>query len=137
MLVLFLVFGLVSCGRSKTEKLLLNKKWMVTDVTQPAGNFNVEEANQARELKEGFYKNGWFKFLPDSVFIASLGGHTDTGKYHINLGGDAISLYPKSGGAMYEQIRVQRLSENKLVFNTIIADFHLVLHLSTQQESGK
>lgn len=124
-----LLVTLVSCGRAKTERMLLDKTWEVTDVTPPAGAYNVEQANRARELKEGFYHGGWFRFLPDSVFVASLGGKTDTGRYRINGGGDVISLYPAGGGRMYEQIRIQYLTADRFRFTTVLADFHLVLHL--------
>lgn len=132
LLALAALLGLLSCGRAKTENLLLDKMWMVTDVTPPAGTFNVEESNRAQDLKAGFYKDAWFKFLPDSIFVASIGGKTDTGRYHINSGGDAIRLYPAGGGKMYEQLQVQRLTANQFVFTTVIANFHLVLHLSTE-----
>jgi hypothetical protein len=121
---------MISCGRARTEKLLLNKTWQVYDVTPPpGGGFNVEESNRAQELKEGFYKNTWFKFLPDSIFIASFNGKADSGKYHIGSDGKVIALYPKQGNKMYEQIQVQQLTDTRLSFNTVIADFHLVLHL--------
>lgn len=118
-----------SCGRSRTESLLVGKTWRVTDVTPPPGVFNVEEANRAEELKDGFYRGAWFRFLADSVFVASLGGKTDTGRYHINATGKVISLYPKGSARMYEQIRIRELTAARFSFNTVLADFHLVLHL--------
>jgi len=132
LLALLAVAAVASCGRSKTTNLLLDKQWMVTDVTPPSGTFNVEQSNRAQDLKAGFYKGAWFKFMPDSIFVASLGGRTDTGRYHINATGDVISLYPAGGGRMYEQLQIQRLTLNQFVFTTVIADFHLVLHLSTE-----
>lgn len=121
----------VSCGRSKTKKLLLQKKWEVYDVTPPAGVFNIEDANRASDLKQGFYKGAWFKFLPDSVFIASFGGKADTGKYSISLNGKQISLYPRHSETMYEQIQIRNLSAQQMEFNTVLANFHLVLHLKS------
>lgn len=137
LLLLLVMLGLLSCGRTKTRNLLLDKQWMVKDVTPPAGTFNVEESNRAEELKAGFYKGAWFKFLPDSIFVASLGGKTDTGRYHINAGGDVIALYPASGGKLYEQLQVQRLTDNQFAFTTVIANFHLVLHLATETGTEK
>lgn len=130
LLILSLVV-ITSCGRSKTKKLLLNKKWEVYNVTPPGGIFNVEQSNRAKELKDGFYKNAWFKFLPDSIFIASFSGKADSGKYHISAGGKTISLYPKQGNKIYEQIQIRKLTNNRLSFNTVIADFHLILHLKS------
>lgn len=126
--VLLLLFA---CGRSKTEKLLIQKKWEVYDVTPPPGVFNIEDNNRASDLKEGFYKGAWFKFLPDSFFIASFQGKADSGKYSISSDGKTISLYPKTGGKMYEQIQLQHLSADKMEFNTVLADFHLILHLKS------
>lgn len=123
-----------SCGRARTERLLLNKKWAVYDVTPPGGTFNIEEANRARDLKSGFYRDAWFKFLPDSVFVASFGGQADTGKYHISGDGKVIALYPRGGSKMYEQMQLQQLTAERLSFNTVIAKFHLILHLKAVQQ---
>lgn len=120
-----------SCGRAGTEKLLLHKKWEVYNVTPPSGIFNIEDNNRANELRDGFYKGAWFKFLPDSIFIAFFQGKADTGKYHISANGKSISLYPRRGGKMYEQMRIQQLSADKMKFNTVVADFRMVLHLKT------
>lgn len=127
--LLSVCFFVVSCGRSKTENLLLNKKWEVYDITPPEGAFDIQDANRAKDLKNGFYKNAWFKFLPDSVFIAAFHGNPDTGKYVINFTGKTIALYPKGGNKMYEQIQIQELTEDRFSFNTVVADFHLTLHL--------
>ncbi|TAN11305.1 MAG: hypothetical protein EPN37_17535 [Chitinophagaceae bacterium] len=123
---------LVSCGRAKTERLLLNKKWEVYDVTAP-GNFDIETYNRAQDLKNGFYKNAWFRFLPDSIFITSFSGKSDTGKYHINSGGQTISLYPLYSNKMYEEIQIQKLDAHFFDFNTLIADFNMTLHLKAEK----
>lgn len=128
----FFLLSLSSCGRSLTEKLLLNKKWEVYDVTAP-GNFDIETYNRAQDLKNGFYKNAWFQFLHDSLFITSFGGKLDSGKYHINTGGQTISLYPLQGGKMYEQIQIQKLNSHSLDFNTLISDFNMTLHLKAEK----
>ncbi len=128
LVVVFAVVGLLNaCGLKKTEKLLMNKRWEVYDVTPPRGRFNIEQSNRAKELKNGFYKDAWFEFLPDSVFVASFNGKADTAKYVIRSGGDAISLYPRYGNKIYEQIELVRLTEDTLQFNT--ASFHMTLHL--------
>lgn len=127
--LLFVFFFAASCGRNKTKERLLNKKWEVYDVTPPEGAFDIQDANRAKDLKNGFYKNAWFKFLPDSVFIAAFHGNPDTGKYVINFTGKTIALYPKGGNKMYEQIQIQKLTDDTFSFNTVVADFHLTLHL--------
>lgn len=134
LLLCLVLAGAASCGRQKTERLLLHKQWLVYDVTPPPGPFNIEESNRAQELKDGFYKNAWFEFLRDSIFVASVGGKTDTGKYHISGDGSRIALFPKQGTKVYEQIEIRQLSAEKLSFNTVVANFHLVLHL---KPSGK
>lgn len=127
---LFIVTGfLTSCGKAKTEKLIMNKRWEVYDVTPPPGLFSVEKSKRAKQLKNGFYKNAWFEFLPDSMFVASFGGKIDTAKYVIRFGGDAISLYPRYGDKIYEQIEIVKLTDEKLKFNTEVADFNMTLHL--------
>lgn len=118
-----------SCGKTKTEKLLVNKRWEVYDVTPPPGPFNVEESNRAKELKNGFYKNAWFEFQQDSMFVASFGGSVDTAKYAIRSGGDAVSLYPRYGNKIYEQIEIVLLTADKLKFSTEVASFNMILHL--------
>lgn len=129
--IAFILIIVSSCGRSRTSKLLLQKKWEVYDVTPPAGIFNIEDNNRADDLKNGFYKGAWFRFLPDSIFIGCFQGKADTGKYHISRNGKTISLYPRHGGTMYEQIQIQQLTPSKLEFKTVLADFHMVLHLKT------
>ncbi len=128
-ILLLSVCLLSSCGRMRTEKLLMNKRWLVYDVTPPAGTFNIEKSNRAKELKNGFYKNAWFEFLSDSLFVASFGGKTDTGKYAIRAGGKAVSLFPRYGHTIYEQIKIKELKRDRLQFTTQIADFHMLLHL--------
>lgn len=112
--------------------MLKGKKWEVYDVTPPAGVFNIEDANRASDLKNGFYKDAWFKFLSGDVFVASFEGKADTGRYQISSNGKTISLYPKHGNKVYEQIQIQNLTRDKMDFNTIVADFNLVLHLKAE-----
>ncbi len=126
---LMVVGFLSSCGLKKTEELLMNKRWKVYDVTPPPGRFNIEQSNRAKELKNGFYRDAWFEFLPDSVFVASFSGKADTAKYVIRSGGDAISLYPRYGNKIYEQIEIVQLTEDTLKFKT--ASFNMTLHLKT------
>lgn len=126
------LFMTASCGKAETEKLLLNKKWEVYDVTAP-GNFDIQAYNRAQDLKDGFYKNAWFQFLPDSLFITSFGGKLDSGKYHVNTGGQTVSLYPLHGGKMYEQIQIQKINAHNLDFNTLMADFNMTLHLKAEK----
>jgi hypothetical protein len=131
---MLLCMMVVSCGRAKTERLLWNKKWVVYNVTPPGNAFNIEESNRAQELKSGFYRDAWFKFLPDSVFVASFGGQADTGRYEISGNGKVIALYPKGGSKMYEQMQLQQLTAQRLSFNTVIANFHMILHLKAVDE---
>lgn len=120
---------LVACGKSRTEKLLWNKKWGVYNVTPPDnGTFDVEASDRAQELKNGFYKDTWFQFTEYGLFRASFGGKVDSGKYTISYDGQIISLYPLKGNKMYEQIQVKQLTRDKFDFNTVIADFHMTLH---------
>lgn len=121
---------LASCGRSRTEKLLLDKTWRVYDVTPPqTGTFDVDASNEAEELKNGFYKNASFEFQTSGIFIATFSGKPDSGKFRIGYDGKIISLYPLHGDKIYEQIDIQRLTDSTLDFNTLMAKFDMTLHL--------
>lgn len=135
--LLLFCLAATSCGRSETAKLLQHKKWEVYDVTPPGGTFSIEASNRAEELRDGFYKNAWFRFLPDGLFIASFHGRADSGKYRISTGGKTISLYPEHGSRMYEQIQIRQLTRDRFSFNTLIADFHMVLHLKAAGSSAQ
>jgi len=127
------IIFLAACGKSRTEKLLLDKRWKVYDVTPPrTGVYDVDAANQAEELKNGFYKNAWFEFEQNGIFKADFAGKTDSGKFKISPGGGIISLYPLHSDKMYEQIQIQNLSDSTLRFNTLIAKFDMTLDLKTE-----
>jgi hypothetical protein len=120
---------LQSCGNRKTLAMLQDKYWKVTDVTPPArGNFDIEDQNQADELKQGVYRNAWFEFTGNGTFKASFDGKLDSGKYKLGANGRIISLYPLHADTVYEQIQIQRLDDHELDFNTLIARFYMTLH---------
>ncbi|HVB02950.1 MAG TPA: hypothetical protein VNE41_04440 [Chitinophagaceae bacterium] len=123
------VLILVSCGKGRTEKLLVDKQWRVTNVTPPAnGNFDIEDENEAQQLKNSVYQNAWFEFTHYGIFMASFNGKLDSGDYKLNYNGKIISLYPLHGNRIYEQIQIQRLNSKELNFNTLIAHFYMTLH---------
>lgn len=120
---------LSACSKGHTEKLLWDKKWEVYNVTPPASdNFDLEAANRARDLKNGFYNGAWFQFTRYGLFRAAFGGKVDSGKYTISYDGKVISLYPLQGNKMYEQLQIQHLTKEQFDFNTVIADFKMTLH---------
>ncbi len=133
---IFLLAGillLTACGKGRTEKQLLDKRWKVYDVTPPqTGVYDVDAANQADELKNGFYKNAWFEFEQNGIFKANFAGKTDSGKFKVSRDGEIISLYPLHSSKMYEQIQIQQLSASTLRFNTLIAKFDMTLDLKTE-----
>ncbi len=130
--VLLIGWGLfASCGKSGTKELLTNKKWVVEDVTPPSGAFNIENAQRAKQLKNGFYKGAWFEFLEDSLFVASFGGKVDTAQYAL-IAKDEVELYPKGRSQAYERILILDISQQKLKFNTEMADFKMTLHLKAE-----
>lgn len=128
-LVLLLLAG---CFRERTRNLLEQKRWYVVNVIPPdEGGFNIEMFDKARDLKNGFYKGAWFYFGKDSQFEACFQGKVDTGKYALESNGQVLSLFPKQGGPMYEQIQVQDISDSTFDFNTVISSFKMTLHLAT------
>lgn len=132
-LLLFLgvIIGFSSCGKSHTEKLLTQKRWVVYDVKPPSGTFNIEKSLRAKQLKNGFYKNAWFEFLEDSLFVASFKGNPDTGRYAI-IAKDEVSLYPKYRDTVYERLKIVTIGDSLLSFNTRKADFYMTLLLKAK-----
>lgn len=129
----FLLLLLTGCFRARTRKLLEQKRWYVVNVTPPdEGGFNIEMFDKARDLKNGFYKGSWFYFGKDSLFEACFQGKIDTGKYALGADGRVLSLFPKKGGPIYEQIQIQQLSDSTFDFNTVISSFKMTLHLKTR-----
>ena len=127
-----LMLFLCACGKNKTAWLLENKHWKVYNVTPPAtGTFDIDAANEAEELKNGFYKNAQFEFVSNGIYRTTFGGKIDSGKFKINYDGKIISLYPLHGNKMYEQIQLQKLTDNEMNFNTLIADFYMTLNLKS------
>ncbi|MBX5438515.1 MAG: hypothetical protein IRZ29_03120, partial [Thermoflavifilum sp.] len=125
-----LISCLLGCGKTHTRKLLLHKTWHVINVTPPEnGSFDIEAARAAEEMKNGFYRNASFTFLDNGLFFTNFNGKIDTGRYEINPGGKIISLYPLQGNKIYEQIQIQELNDSTLSFTTVMANFHMVLHL--------
>lgn len=122
-----------SCGNNRTRHLIQDKRWNVQDVTPPAnGNFDIEDENEAQQLKAGFYKNAWFEFTSQGIFKASFDGKLDSGKYNVGSGGHIISLYTLHADTMYEQIQIQLLNNQELDFNTLISSFYMTLHCKAQ-----
>ncbi len=119
---------LMSCGEGETKRLLMNKKWEVYDVKPPEGTFNIENSKRAKQLKNGFYQGAWFKFLEDSLFVASFGGEIDTAKYAL-IAKDEIELYPSHGGKAYERLLILKINKDELNFDTEMADFKMTLFL--------
>lgn len=131
-LLVCLLLLLAGCFRERTWKLLEQKRWYVINVTPPdEGGFNIEMFDKAQALKNGFYKGAWFYFGKDSLFEACFQGKVDTGNYALQGNGRIISLFPKQGGAMYEQIQIQNISDSTFDFNTVISSFKMTLHLTT------
>ncbi|MCL6523150.1 MAG: hypothetical protein K6T34_00685 [Thermoflavifilum sp.] len=122
-----------SCGRTHTQQLLLHKTWHVVDVTPPDnGNFDIEAVRAAEQMKNGFYRDANFTFLKNGLFVSDFNGKRDTGRYTISPGGKIISLYPLQGNRIYEQIHILELSDSVLSFSTVMANFHMVLHLKAK-----
>ncbi|MHB1922037.1 MAG: hypothetical protein ACYCOO_07350 [Chitinophagaceae bacterium] len=120
---------LIGCGKVKTSHLLENRIWVVQNITPPETmNFDIEAYNQAQDLKNGFYKNASFQFKKNGIFKATFNHIPDSGRFKVSWDGEIISLFPLTGGKSYEQIQIQQLNDSVLSFNTLIANFNMVIN---------
>ncbi len=84
---------LAACNSGKTNALLQHKKWKVYDVTVPAGTaYNHVQATQAKDFKEGYYSDAYYQFFDNGLFIATIAGVPDSGKYTLLSDGKIISV---------------------------------------------
>jgi hypothetical protein len=98
LLLLLLGATMMACGGSRNDKLLKHKKWRVYDVAVPSGDpYDITQVSQATELKRGYYSDAYYQFLDDNLFIATVGGKADSGKYQLLSNGSIISVTAGNG----------------------------------------
>lgn len=133
-LILTLCIALTACGSSKTEKLLQHKKWKVYDVTVPKdAPYNNAQITQANDLKGDYYSDAHYQFLDNNVFIATIAGKPDTGRYKFLSNGRIISITSASGSRTSEHlVEVVKLSEKSFDMKVASGEYHFVLHTRPQ-----
>jgi hypothetical protein len=96
---------MLACGGSRNNKLLMHKKWRVYDVQIPSGDpYDITQVSQATELKRGYYSDAYYQFLDNNLFIATVGGKADSGKYQLLSNGSIISVTSSNGQRSAEHL---------------------------------
>ncbi|HEY9259638.1 hypothetical protein [Chitinophaga sp.] len=118
-----------ACQSKKTNELLMNKKWRVYDVRiPPESPISNTQYIQAQDLKKGYYRDAYYQFLDDNVFVATIAGRSDTGKYFILSNGAMISVTAKNGDRKVENlVTVTKLSEDYFDMQVTSTDFQFIL----------
>lgn len=127
--VITTMFVVTACQSKKTNDLLMNKKWRVYDVRiPPESPISNTQYIQAQDLKKGYYRDAYYQFLDDNVFVATIAGRSDTGKYFILSNGAMISVTAKNGDRKVENlVTVTKLSEDYFDMLVTSTDFQFIL----------
>ncbi|WP_143309935.1 hypothetical protein [Chitinophaga vietnamensis] len=122
-------FLLAACNTGHTNDLLVHKKWKVYDVQVPAGDpYNITQITQAKDLKNGYYSDVYYQFLDNNVFVATISGKPDSGKYQLLSNGKMISVTASNGSRSAENlVTVERLDEDHFDMKVLSGDFHFIL----------
>jgi hypothetical protein len=118
-----------ACQGKKNNELLMNKKWRVYDVKIPPGSpISNTQYIQAQDLKKGYYRDAYYQFLDNNMFVATIAGRSDTGKYFILSNGAMISVTAKNGDRKVENlVTVTRLTEDYFDMQVTSTDFQFIL----------
>lgn len=125
---------LMACGSGKTDTLLRNKKWKVYDVTIPAKDgYNAVQVSQAKDLKSGYYSDAYYEFLDNGLFVATIAGKPDSGKYKLLSNGSIISITAANGERNAEHlVEVVKLDEGLFDMKVESGDYHFILRTRKQ-----
>lgn len=118
-----------ACQGKKNNELLMNKKWRVYDVKiPPESPISNTQYIQAQDLKKGYYRDAYYQFLDNNVFVATIAGRSDTGKYFILSNGAMISVTAKNGDRKVENlVTVTRLTDDYFDMQVTSTDFQFIL----------
>ena len=121
---------LTACGSGKTNALLQHKKWKVYDVSVPPGDpYNHVQITQAKDLKSGYYRDVFYQFLDNNLFIATIAGQPDSGRYKLISNGRIISITSPNGSRDTEHlVEVIKLDEQSFDMKVKSGDYHFILH---------
>nr|WP_295867057.1 hypothetical protein [uncultured Chitinophaga sp.] len=127
--VILPVAALLSCNTGKTDQLLKHKKWRVYDVKVPKGDpYNNTQIIQAKDLKDGYYSDVYYQFLDNDVFVATIAGKPDSGKYFLLSNGKVISVTASNGSRTTENlVTVELLDEDHFDMKVTSGDYHFIL----------
>lgn len=119
---------LTACS-GNTDKLLQHKIWRVYDVqVPPEDSYNITQVNQAKEFKSGYYSDAYYQFLDNNLFIATIAGKADSGRYQLLSGGKVISVTANDGSRKSEHlVTVTRLDETHFDMEVQSEDFKFIL----------
>lgn len=122
--------ALTACGSGKTNALLQHKKWKVYDVSVPPGDpYNHVQITQAKDLKSGYYSDVYYQFLDNDLFIATIAGQPDSGRYKLISNGRIISITSPNGSRDAEHlVEVIKLDEQSFDMKVKSGDYHFILH---------
>lgn len=125
---------LMACGSGKTDALLKNKKWKVYDVTIPAKDgYNAVQVTQAKDLKGGYYSDAYYQFLDNGLFIATIAGKPDSGRYKLLSNGGIISITAANGARNAEHlVEVVKLDEELFDMKVESGEYHFILRTRKQ-----
>ncbi|WP_298737545.1 hypothetical protein [uncultured Chitinophaga sp.] len=129
LLLLLPLTTLISCGGSRNDQLLKHKKWRVYDVQVPSGDpYDITQVNQATELKRGYYSDAYYQFLDNNLFIATVDGKPDSGKYQLLSNGSIISVTASNGLRTSEhRVTVVHLDDKLFDMKVQSGEYHFVL----------
>ena len=128
--MVLLATGLFACNTGKTDKLLKHKKWRVYDVTVPPNDpYNNTQLSQAVELKNGYYTDAYYQFLDNNLFVATIAGQPDSGRYSLLSNGKIISVTSSNGSRSQEHlVNIVKLDEHHFDMKVESGDYHFILH---------
>ena len=120
---------ITACQGKKNNELLMNKKSRVYDVKiPPESPISNTQYIQAQDLKKGYYRDAYYQFLDNNVFVATIAGRSDTGRYFILSNGAMISVTAKNGDRKVENlVTVTRLTEDYFDMQVTSTDFQFIL----------
>jgi len=126
---------LLSCNGGRANRLLLHKKWRVYDVQIPAGDpYDITQVSQASELKKGYYSDVYYQFLDDNLFIATIAGKPDSGKYQLLSNGSIISVTASNGLRSSEHlVSIVHLDDQTFDMKVKSGDYSFVLRTKASQ----
>lgn len=118
-----------ACNTGHTNQLLQHKKWRVYDVEAPPNApYNITQVSQAAELKKGYYSDVYYQFLDNSLFVATIAGKPDSGKYDLLSNGKIISITSANGSRTAEHlVTIIQLDEDHFDMKVRSGDYDFIL----------